>query len=280
MKLKNIGALFSGALIAASLVACGGAQSSSAESGSATSAASGAASKTYIIATDTAFAPFEYAEADGNYKGIDIDILDAIAKDQKFEYKLNPVGFDAALQNVQAGQADGVIAGMSITDTRKQTFDFSDPYYDSTVCCAIPANSDVKSVEDLKGKNVAVKNGTQSQEWADSMKDQYGFTTVTFDTSDVMYQDVEAGNSAACFEDTPVMSYAISQYEATGGKEGKNFKIISEVAADSDFATPYGFAVNKGANAELLKMFNDGLANIKKDGTYDKIVNTYVKSTK
>ena len=278
MKLKNVGALFTGALLAASLVACGGSQGS--QSASSSSGASGGASKTYTIATDTAFAPFEFADATNTYKGIDVDILAAIAKDQGFEYTLNPVGFDAALQNVQAGQADGVIAGMSITEQRKQTFDFSDPYYDSTVCCAVPANSEVKSLEDLKGKNVAVKNGTQSQEWADSIKDQYGFTTTTFDTSDVMYQDVEANNSAACFEDTPVMSYAIGQYEETSGKEGKNFKIISEVEADSKFATPYGFAVNKGANAELLKKFNDGLANIKKDGTYDKIVSTYVKPTK
>ncbi|MBR3225526.1 MAG: transporter substrate-binding domain-containing protein [Atopobiaceae bacterium] len=278
MKLKNVGALFTGALLAASLVACGGSQNSQ-STGSSSDSSNGAA-KTYTIATDTAFAPFEFADATNTYKGIDVDILAAIAKDQGFEYTLNPVGFDAALQNVQAGQADGVIAGMSITDQRKQTFDFSDPYYDSTVCCAVAANSDVKSLDDLKGKNVAVKNGTQSQAWAESIKAQYGFNPTTFDSSDMMYNDVEAGNSVACFEDTPVMSYAISQYEETSGKEGKNFKIVAEVEADSEFATPYGFAVNKGANAELLKKFNDGLANIKKDGTYDKIVSTYVKAAK
>ena len=135
-----------------------------------------ASAKTYVIATDTAFAPFEYAESDGTYVGIDIELLAAIAADQGFEYELNPVGFDAALQNVQSGQADGVIAGMSITDERKEVFDFSEPYYDSTVCAAAKAGGDVKSLDDLKGKNVAVKNGTQSSLWAESIADQYGFT--------------------------------------------------------------------------------------------------------
>ena len=270
MKLNKLGVLFSGAILAASLVACGGQQQT--QSTATNTATDGAAATSYTIATDTAFAPFEYAEADGTYVGIDIDILDAVAKDQGFEYTLNPVGFDAALQNVQAGQADGVIAGMSITDERKEVFDFSEPYYDSTVCCAVKADGDVKSLDDLKDKNVAVKNGTMSQAWAQSMADQYGFKMTTFDSSDVMYQDVEAGNSVACFEDTPVMSYAIS----TGSVK---LNIISEADAKSEFATPYGFAVNKGANAELLKKFNDGLANIKSNGTYQKIVDKYLKDS-
>lgn len=280
MNFKKFGALFMGVLFAATLVACGGSQDSAESASSSTTSSDEMTTAAYVIATDTAFAPFEYAEADGTYAGIDIEMLAAIAEDQNFEYTLNPVGFDAALQNVQSGQADGVIAGMSITAEREKVFDFSDPYYDSTVCAAVKSGSDVKTLEDLKGKAVAVKNGTMSQAWAESMKDKYGFTMSTFDSSDVMYQDVIAGNTVACFEDTPVMSYAISQYAATDGKEGVDLSIIAEAEANSEFATPYGFAVNKGENAELLKKFNDGLANIKNDGTYDKIVSKYVQSVK
>lgn len=267
MKLKKFGALFSGALLVASLAACG----SASDSGESAAAGGEGTAKTYEIVTDTAFAPFEYTDENNELVGVDVEMLDAIAKDQGFDYDLQPVGFDAALQNVQAGQADGVIAGMSITAERAKVFDFSDPYYDSNVCCAAMKDGDVKSLEDLKGQNVAVKNGTQSQKWAEEIAEEYGFTTTTFDTSDVMYQDVEAGNSVACFEDTPVMSDAINR----GGKE---FAIIAEADAGSDYATPYGFAVRKGDNAELLQMFNDGLANIKDNGTYDKIVDKYVQS--
>ena len=248
------------------LAACGGSgtDASAGDSGD-------AAAKTYTIATDTTFAPFEYADESGTYVGIDVEILAAVAADQGFEYTLNPVGFDAALQNVQSGQADGVIAGMSITDERKQVFDFSEPYFDSTVCAAAPIGSDIKSLEDLAGKNVAVKVGTQSQKWAESIADQYGFTMTVFDTSDVMYQDVLAGNSVACFEDTPVMGYA-----AVRGNV--DIAPFAECAADSEYATPYGFAVAKGANAELLQKFDAGLANIKADGTYQKIVDSYMNT--
>lgn len=261
-----------GGVGAAGLVAlagCSSGSSSSSDTGSSGSSASTASGTTYKIATDTTFAPFEYANADGEYEGIDIDLLAAIAEDQGFDYELDPVGFDAALQAVQSGQDDGVIAGMSITDERKEIFDFSDPYYDSTVCCAAAAGGDIQSLDDLNGQNVAVKNGTMSQSWAQSIADQYGFTMTTFDTSDVMYQDVTAGNSAACFEDTPVMSYAIS----TGSVD---LEIIETVDEDSEYATPYGFAVLKGENGELLDMFNAGLADIKDDGTYQDIIDKYV----
>ena len=267
MKLRQIGAAFTGMLLACSLVACGGGSNASAPAADAPEADA----TSYKIVTDTTFAPFEYAESDGTYVGIDVDLLAAIAQDQGFEYTIDPVGFDAALQNVQVGQADGVIAGMSITDARKEVFDFSDPYYDSTVCCAAIADGDIKSLDDLKGANVAVKNGTQSQAWAESIADQYGFTMTVFDSSDVMYQDVLAGNTVACFEDTPTMSYAIDD-------AGLNLEIVSIVDETSEFATPYGFAVAKDQNAELLEKFNAGLADIKADGTYQTIIDKYVKS--
>ena len=260
-----------GAFASLGLAACSGG------SDAASSGASGAT--VYKIATDTVFAPFEFTDESGTYVGIDIDLLAAIAADQGFEYELNPVGFDAALQNVQSGQADGVIAGMSITDERKEKFDFSEPYYDSTVCAATLTSSEVAKLEDLKDKKVAVKNGTQSASWAESIKEQYGFAEITvFDDSATMYQDVTAGNSAACFEDTPVMSYAISQFASSEGSEGVDFKLIADCGEDSEYATPYGFAVNKGDNAELLSLFDAGLKNIKDNGTYDEIVKKYVQT--
>lgn len=272
MQLRKFGALISGALLSMSLVACGGSATDTATQTD-TQADTAATTETtevtkYRIATDSDFPPFEFADTDGTYVGIDVDILAAVAADQGFEYELSPLGFDAALEAVQSGQADGVIAGMSIRPDREKVFDFSEPYFDSTVCCAVADTSDAKSLEDLKGKNVAVKKGTLSQEWAESIAGEYGFQMTIFDDSPTMVQDVMAGNSVACFEDTPVMAYNIST-----GKVA--LKIIDEVDATSSYASQYGFAVNKGANAELLKKFNDGLANIKANGTFDQIVAKY-----
>ena len=219
--------------------------------------------KVYVVATDTTFAPFEFQ--DGNdFVGIDMDLLKAIAEDQGFEYKIDVLGFNAAVQALEVGQCDAVIAGMSITEDRQKKFDFTEPYFDSGVVMAIAeSNDEIKSYEDLKGKNVAVKTGTEGYEFASKIKDTYGFNLVTFDDSANMYEDVKIGNTAALFEDYPVVGYAITQ--------GVGLKLVT----DKEQGSSYGIAVKKGENAELLKMLNDGLADIKANGKYDEIINKY-----
>lgn len=107
-------------------------------------------SKKYVIYSDNAFAPFEFLDQKTNkYTGVDMDILAAVAKDQGFEYEVKNEGFDASMGAVQAGQADGMIAGMTITDERKQTFDFSDGYFDDGQIMVVPADSNIKSIKDL-----------------------------------------------------------------------------------------------------------------------------------
>ncbi len=220
----------------------------------------------FIIATDTVFAPFEFNDASNNFVGIDVDLLAAIAEDQGFTYDLQPLGFDAALLAVESGQADGVIAGMSITEERKEKFDFSDSYYDAGVTMAVAKGSEIASFEDLSGQKVAVKTGTNGAAFAKSIMEEYGFEIVEFADSPTMYQDVIIGNTVACFEDYPVMAYNIQQ--------GAGMEMPGDV---NESQTPYGFAVKKGENAELLAMFQAGLKNIKENGKYDEIVATYTK---
>lgn len=255
-KFKKAMVLMTTLALAITTVAC----SSSTKEESSTDA------KKYVIATDTVFAPFEFTDASNKFVGIDVEILEAIAADQGFEYELNSLGFDAALLAVEAGQADGVIAGMSITDERKAKFDFSEAYYEADVTMAVAEGSDIASYEDLAGKTVAVKTGTNGADFAKSIAEQYGFTVTEFSDSPTMYQDVIVGNTVACFEDYPVMAYNIQQ--------GAKLQIPGDI---KEAGSSYGFAVSKGKNAELLEMFNKGLANIKENGTYDKIVEKYTK---
>ncbi|MDR2019749.1 MAG: transporter substrate-binding domain-containing protein [Treponema sp.] len=224
-----------------------------------------AKSAAYTIATDTTFAPFEFQDASSNYVGIDIELLAAIAGDQGFAYDLKPLGFSAAVAALESSQADGVIAGMSITDERKQKYDFSQPYYDSGVVMAIRAdNNSIRSYADLAGKRVAVKTGTEGATFAESIAEQYKFTLVYFDESPFMYEEVKSGNSAACFEDYPVMGYGISQ--------GNGLKMVTDMERGSS----YGFAVLKGKNQDLLRMFDQGLVNVKRNGVYQKILDKYI----
>lgn len=246
------------ALTVAAFAGCGG------DSGNGSGGDGGDGAKTYVIGTDTTFAPFEFQDKNGDFVGIDMDLLAAIAEDQGFEYKLDILGFNAAVQALEAGQVDAVIAGMSINPDRQKKFDFSDPYYDSGVVMGIAAdNNTVKSYDDIKGQNVAVKTGTEGATFAEKIKDEYQLNLVYFEDSAFMYEDVKTGNSVACFEDYPVLGYGVSQ--------NNGLKIVTEKEQGSS----YGFAVQKGENAELIEMFNKGLANLKENGKYEEILTTY-----
>ena len=226
-----------------------------------------ASDKTWVIAMDTVFRPFEYTDENNEFVGIDVDIINAISEDQGFKIDIQSLGWDAAVAAVQSGQADGLIAGASITDERKANgWIFSDSYYDSSQIFAVAADSDIASFEDLAGKNVAVKNGTQGAAFAESLKDQYGFTTTVFEDSPTMYQDVVAGNSVACVEDKPIIQDWIAN-------KGLGLKVVDSMESDP---APYGFAIMNEANQELLDMFNAGLADIKANGTYDEILAKYL----
>ncbi|OON95171.1 MAG: glutamine ABC transporter substrate-binding protein [Candidatus Epulonipiscium fishelsonii] len=224
--------------------------------------------KTWIIATDTVYIPFEYTNANNEFVGIDVDLLDAIAQDQNFDYELHSLGWDAAVAAVQAGQADGLIAGATINQERKDSgWIFSDGYFNTAQTFTVAKESDISSFEDLRGKNVAIKNGTAGASFANSIKDKYGFTTTVFEDSPTMYQDVILGNSAACVEDTPVMAASIKTGEL-------DLKIPEGMESES---SAYGFAIMSESARELLDMFNSGLANVKASGQYDEIINKYLK---
>lgn len=233
-----------------------------------TGCGSSTSGKKWIVATDTVFKPFEYTNESGEFVGIDVDILAAVAEDQGFEYELQSLGWDGAVAAVQSGQADAIIAGATIKQERIDSgWIFSDGYYDATQTFVVGTDSDIKSFEDLAGKNVAVKNGTAGMDFANSLKDEYGFTITVFEDSPTMYNDVLIGNSAACVEDTPIMAASI--------KEGGLALQIPE-GMESEGA-PYGFAIMNSANQELLDMFNKGLANIKANGKYQEILDKYLK---
>lgn len=220
--------------------------------------------KVYTIVSDNAFAPFEsYDQESGEYVGIDMDIMKAVAEDQGIKYNMMNVGFDPALAKVQAGQADAVIAGMTITDERKEIFDFSDGYFEDGQVMVVATGSKIASLDDLKGKVVATKNGTMGAEYAMENKDKIGYTTKAFEGSNEQYQAIINGNCDACFEDYTVIGDAI--------KNGVKLQTVGEKINPSY----YGFAVKKGANAELIEKFNKGLANIKANGKYDEILAKY-----
>lgn len=222
--------------------------------------------KTYKISSDSSFAPFVFQNDQRKYTGIDMELIKAIAKDQGFTLEISNPGFDAAVSDVQNGNADGMIAGMTVTDARKATFDFSDPYYTTNSILAVQESSTISSYEDLKGKTVGVKNGTASQTFLEENKSKYGYKIKTFSDGASMYDSLNSGSVAAIMDDEPVIKYAI--------KQGRKFKTPIEGTPSGQIA----FAVQKDSNPELIEMFNNGLANLKESGQYQKILDKYLSS--
>lgn len=223
--------------------------------------------KKYVIAVDAKYAPFSF-EKDNKYVGIDIEILDAIAKVEEIKYELKPMDFKGIIPGVQAGQLDGAIAAMSITDERKKIIDFSNGYFEAGVSAvAKDTNSSIKSLEDIKGKTWAVKKGTSGSKFAEENKEKYGATIKYFDDTPSMLQDVVNGGSEVTFEDYPVIAYKLNI------DSNSQLKLVGDKVVKVD----YGFAVKKDENKELLSKFNEGLKKIKENGEYDKIISKYIK---
>lgn len=228
----------------------------------------GSETKEYLIVTDNNYEPFEYFNSENKITGIDVEILKAVAEDQDIKYTLDPIEFNAAMAAVETEQADGIIAGVGITEERKEKMDFSDAYFDSTVCAAVRKNNTAASLDSLRGGIAVALQGTQSASWAESIKNEYGLKLKYYTESDKMFDALESGKADVCFEDYPVMAFRISK--------DRKFKIIAEKA--DEYANPYAFAVKKGENSELLEKFNAGLKNIKENGKYDEIITKYLKT--
>ncbi|MBP2076407.1 transporter substrate-binding domain-containing protein [Oceanobacillus polygoni] len=261
-KISLISLMFAFALF---LAACG-TSNDSPEDNNASDSDSAGDGEVYSVGIDVTYPPFEYQEG-GDYKGIDIDLIHAIAEDQGFEIELEAMDFGGIIPAMQAGQLDIAIAGMSITDERKEIVDFSEPYFEAGITLVVNENNDtITRVEDLEGQTVAVKNGTSGAKWAEDNKGDYGFDTIQVSDSTSMFQEVTNGTADALIEDYPVIAYAIAT-------DDLNLKIVGD-RLNGDF---YGIAVLKGENGELLQKINDGLANLRENGEYDEIINTYIE---
>lgn len=220
-------------------------------------ATASAQDKELIVATDTAFVPFEFKQGN-TYTGFDIDLWAAIAKELNLKYTLQPMDFNGIIPGLQTRNIDVALAGITIRDDRKQVIDFSDPYYESGLAILVAANNnDIKSAKDLAGKDVAVKTGTAT---VDFMKKQVPEAKLRlFPNIDNAYLELATGRVDAAVHDTPNVQY----YANTAGKG--RVKVVGTVKS-GDF---YGIAFPKGS--DLVPKVNQALATLKSNGQYDAI---------
>lgn len=218
--------------------------------------AASVSAKPLVVAVDTAFVPFEFKQGD-KYVGFDIDMWDTIAGDLGIEYKLQPMDFSGILPALQTNNVDAALAGITITEERRKAIDFSDGYYDSGFILMVGVDSDIKGVEDLKGKTLSLKTGTSAANYA---KEHFTDTTLRqFPNIDNAYLELQTGRVDAAMHDTPNVLYYIK--EAGQGRV--------KTVGDQMLAHEYGIAFPKGS--EIIPQVNEVLANMKADGRYDEI---------
>lgn len=245
------------------LSACGGSQNSNSNS-----AASGAktagldVNKTYIVATDASYAPMEYMENNA-VVGFSHDILDAAAKSQNVKLEFVNTPFKGLFANVDKGDSDIGLASITINDERKQQLDFSDPYFEATqMIVTTDRNANIKTFADLKTRPASVQAATSGDLILQDLQGKDSQNIKRFETMPLAFKELESGGVDAVVGDSSVVAYYV--------KQNPNAK-LNTVVDPSFVKEHYGFAFKKGRNDGLREAINKGLAQIKTDGTYDKI---------
>ena len=204
-----------------------------------------------IMATEAAFAPYEYY-SDGEIKGVDVDIMKAVADRLGKELKVKDVAFDSIIAEVKTGKSDVGAAGISYTEERAKQVDFSIPYVESNQVIVVKKNSNIKGPDDLNSIKVAVQLGTV----ADSvLSDEYPNVQIIREKKFMAaIQDLK---------DNKVSAVVMDELPATKLIDSK-LKILEEPVA-TDF---YSVIVDKG-NTELLKVINEVIDELKEEGKID-----------
>ena len=213
---------------------------------------------TWQVGTEPTFPPFEMKnEATGALEGFDIDLMQALGEAAGQQVKFISLPFDGLIPALQAKTLDMVISGMTITPERSQTVDFSSPYFKAGLAIAVrEGNNQIQSLEDLKGKRIAVQIGTTGAEQANQVE---GAVVSTFDGAPLALQELLNGRVDAVVNDLPVTLFAIHEANLKG------IKVVGELVTEEY----YGIALPKGS--QDLTALNTALQELIQNGTYGQI---------
>ena len=276
---KRVIALTMAALMAASLTACGGSakettaaaaadttaaakeESTAAESTAAESKE--AAGGKLVMATNAEFPPYEFHDGD-KIVGIDAEIAQAIADELGMELEIEDIAFDSIIPEIVSGKADMALAGMTVTEDRKASVDFSDTYATASQMIIVKEDSEIAGPDDLKGVTVGVQLGTTGDIYVSDLEAD-GTTVERYNKGFEAVQALSQGKiDAVVIDGEPAKTFV---------SETEGLKILDEAFTVEEYA----IAVKKG-NTELLDKVNGALETLKDNGTLDEIVAKYIKA--
>ena len=217
-----------------------------------------------VAGTEATYAPFEYLDTKGNIVGIDAEILAAIGEEMGIETEFRNVGWDSMLSQVTTGEIDMGAAAITITDDRKKTYDFTDPYYEATLLIVTKEGSTIASLDDLKDKKVSVQINTTGHIAAQELQGVASSKVLAYENFSVALTEVLTGASEAAIGDNAV----IIEYLKNNPDSG--LVAIEDDSFEKDY---FGLMVKKG-NTELLNILNEGLQKIKDNGKLAEITGT------
>lgn len=215
------------------------------------------------FATNPEFPPFEYITANGvlgEYDGIDMAIVKKIGEDTGMEVSMESMEFDSLLIGLQNGTVDAIIAGMTITDERKESVDFSTPYYTATQVMIVMEDSDITCAADMEGKTIAVVQGYTGE----TCVQELGYPYEAFKKGTECVMELTNGKCDAVVIDSATAQKYVADNPGT--------KIVED--ADAFAAEEYGIAVQKG-NKELLDKINASVEKMLADGTISELAVKY-----
>jgi polar amino acid transport system substrate-binding protein len=221
--------------------------------------------KVYAIGTDAAYAPFESQNEKGEIVGLTVDVVNAVAKKAGIEVKFVNTPWEGIFNALQQGDRDMLVSAITITDERKQTGDFSAPYFDAHQLIVVKEKSKVAKFDDLKKLKVGVQTGTTGDEVVSKLLGKTNTSVRRFESTPLALKELESGGVDAVVADNGVVVNYVTN------NQGAKFKVVNDAAFAPE---QYGIAVRKG-NAELLGKVNKALADLKADGSYDKLYASY-----
>ncbi|WP_308258105.1 basic amino acid ABC transporter substrate-binding protein [Pseudonocardia lacus] len=207
--------------------------------------------------THLPYEPFQFNEG-GTIVGFDVELVDLVATKLGVTQEIVDTPFEGIQsgEDLNIGKCDVAAAAMTITETRKQNFDFSEPYFDATQALLVKGDAGITGAEQLAGKKVGVQNSTTGQEWAQS--NLPNSELVVFEDLGLLTTAAQTGQVDAAINDNgPLLDFAKKNPEMA-------------VTAEFDTGEQYGIGVKKG-NTAVLEAVNEALATARSDGTYDKI---------
>jgi polar amino acid transport system substrate-binding protein len=214
--------------------------------------------------THLPYEPFQFRQGDKTV-GFDVDLVDLVAKD----LGLTQTIVDTPFEGIQSGEdlntnkCDVAAAGMTITDTRKQNFDFSDPYFDAEQALLVKKGAGYKDLVGLKGKKIGAQASTTGKDYVDANAAANGYTVIEFEDFALELTAVQTGQVDAAINDNGVL------YDFAS----KNADV--EVTTEFPTGEKYGIGAKKGS--PLIAKINASLKKAKDSGEYDKIYEKWFK---